>query len=104
MIQKIILALVFYAVLVTANYGIKKSILRLRITMRNALSDFVSICSAEALRCLTNLITDPRVSATELQRPSLKADGLTETPPDESLHHSGAAIPASNPADQSVET
>ena len=72
--------------------------------MRNALSDFVSICSAEALRCLTDLITDPQVSATELQRPSLKVDGLTETPPDESLHQIGAAIPASNPADQSVET
>ena len=104
MIKKINLDLVFFAVLVTANYGIKKIILGAGITMRNALSDFVSICSAEALRCLIDLITDPQVSATELQRPSLKVDGLTETPPDESLHQIGAAIPASNPADQSVET
>lgn len=100
MIKKLNLALVFYAVLVTANYGIKKSILRLIITMRNALSDFVSICSAEALRSLIDLTTDPQVSATELQRPSLRVDGLTETPPDESPHQIGAAIPASNPADR----
>lgn len=104
MIKKLNLSLVFYAVLVTANYGIKKIILGLRIAMRNALSDFSSICSAEALRSLTDLITDPQVSATELQRPSLKAGGSVETPPDEFPHRIGAAIPASNRADQSVET
>ena len=70
------------------------------IIMRNALSDFVSICSAEALSSIIDLIADPQVSATELQRPYVKADGLTETLPAESLHHSGAAIPASNPADR----
>ena len=100
MIQKINLALVFYAVLVIANYGIKKIVLGLRMTMRNALSDFVSICSAEALSSIIDLTTYPQVSATELQRPSLRVDGLTETPPDESPHQIGAAIPASNPADR----